>query len=131
MRFRASLVLGSVAFGIYLLSVAGWTMCLKRQPWAMLVLLGIGGYMTIVSCAGVDSRMRHPIMPALCLLGGPVLAWVVSRTKAGRSHGFEIPVRQEASSSSLPLRGPRFAALPNPQPRDNDAVPADSLANQA
>jgi 4-amino-4-deoxy-L-arabinose transferase-like glycosyltransferase len=68
--FFASLVLGAVVGCMYLLSFLGWSASLKRRPWEMAVLLGITGYFVATSAAVVEARLRHPVMPMLCLLGG-------------------------------------------------------------
>ncbi len=73
---RTSLVLGAVLGATYLLSIVGWLSALGRQPLAMLVLLGICAYMVGVSCGVVEARMRHPVMPMLCLAGGMGIATV-------------------------------------------------------
>jgi 4-amino-4-deoxy-L-arabinose transferase-like glycosyltransferase len=68
--FYTSLALGTTVGITYLLSILGWLASFKHRPWEMLALLGIGGYLIGVSAGVVEARMRHPIMPMLCLLGG-------------------------------------------------------------
>jgi 4-amino-4-deoxy-L-arabinose transferase-like glycosyltransferase len=68
--FYTSLVLGITVGVTYLLSIVGWLVSFKHRPWEMLALLGIAGYLTAVSAGVVEARMRHPVMPILCLLGG-------------------------------------------------------------
>jgi hypothetical protein len=65
------------------LSIAGWLSGLGRQPLAMLVLLAISGYLMGVSCGVVEARMRHPVMPLLCLAGGMGIA-TIARVVAWR-----------------------------------------------
>ena len=40
----------------------------------MLVLVGISAYLMAVSSGVVEARMRHPVMPMLCLAGGAGIA---------------------------------------------------------
>ncbi|HTU23865.1 MAG TPA: glycosyltransferase family 39 protein [Pirellulales bacterium] len=68
--FATSLVLGTTLGVTYLVAILGWIAGLRRRPWEMLALAGVVAYLTVVSAGVVEARMRHPVMPALCLLGG-------------------------------------------------------------
>jgi 4-amino-4-deoxy-L-arabinose transferase-like glycosyltransferase len=85
---RASIALASCLVVTYLLSFIGLISSLRRRPVEMLVLVGISAYLMAVSSGVVEARMRHPVMPMLCLAGGAgiaaigrVLAWRPLRSR--------------------------------------------------
>jgi 4-amino-4-deoxy-L-arabinose transferase-like glycosyltransferase len=114
----ASLALGMTVGVTYLLSIVGWLAGLRRRPWEMLALLGIGGYLIVVSSGVVEARMRHPIMPILCLLGGAgvvaIRRWAVS---------LSVPVAKPASAPTI------FHGRISPLDHDSEPQPLRRLAD--
>jgi hypothetical protein len=102
--FYTSLGLGISVAITYFLSTLGWAASVKHRPWEMVALLGIGGYLFAVSAGVVEARMRHPIMPMLCLLGGAGIV-AVRRWTAPR------PAQAATRFAALILHG-RLSHLP-------------------
>jgi 4-amino-4-deoxy-L-arabinose transferase-like glycosyltransferase len=107
--FYTSLALSILIGMTYLLSMLGWLTSLKHRPLETMVLLGISAYLLAVSTGVIEARMRHPIMPIVCLLGGagiaavrPTRAW---RPKSdNRSAGHQTAGNEPAAGENiLPL----------------------------
>jgi len=110
-RIVTAIFLSAIAAAYLLLASYG---CLQRLPAGRLMLIAIGVYFWFVSCLPQPpARLRHPLMPILCLLAAYGISALIDRLRQRAASGMLAP------PILAPISPPRF---PRPSRRAVDAA---------